>query len=102
MVVARLLNTLLSDPEKLIPQSSWEDGSTERSKERRVCDYISGMTDSYAERLYKRLFTPGFGSSGDELRTFLTELKQNGSNGPILPFTGWLSLRRSFSEPGLV
>ena len=31
--------------------------------ERRVCDYVSGMTDSYAERL----FNPGFGSSGDEL-----------------------------------
>lgn len=67
MVVAQLFDTLLSDPEKLIPQSSWQDGCTESSKERRVCDYIAGMTDSYAERLYKRLFTPGFGSSGDEL-----------------------------------
>ncbi len=67
MVVARLYDTLLSDPESLIPQSSWQDGCTESSKERRVCDYVAGMTDSYAERLYKRLFNPGFGSSGDEL-----------------------------------
>lgn len=67
MVVARLFNTLLSDPERLIPQSSWQDGCTESSAERRVCDYVAGMTDSYAERLYKRLFNPGFGSSGDEL-----------------------------------
>ncbi|MBU3033650.1 anti-phage deoxyguanosine triphosphatase [Tritonibacter mobilis] len=67
MVVAHLFDTLLSDPVKLIPQSSWQDGCIESSKERRVCDYIAGMTDSYAERLYKRLFTPGFGSSGDEL-----------------------------------
>ncbi|MFT8897968.1 MAG: hypothetical protein ABF968_13560 [Acetobacter sp.] len=67
MVVKRLFETLQSDPESLIPQSSWQDGCIESSKERRVCDYIAGMTDSYAERLYKRLFSPGFGSSGDEL-----------------------------------
>ncbi|KAA2311348.1 hypothetical protein E0K93_20900 [Puniceibacterium sp. HSS470] len=67
MVVERLFDTLLSDPESLIPQSSWEDGCLESSTERRVCDYVAGMTDSYADRLYKRLFHPGFGSSSDEL-----------------------------------
>ncbi|MEM9970714.1 MAG: dGTPase, partial [Pseudomonadota bacterium] len=67
MVVARLFDTLLSDPERLITQSSWQDGCSESSTERRVCDYVAGMTDSYAERLYKRLFQPGFGNSGDEL-----------------------------------
>jgi dGTPase len=67
MVVAQLFETLLSAPEHLIPQSSWQDGCRESSTERRVCDYVAGMTDSYAERLYKRLFSPGFGSSGDEL-----------------------------------
>ncbi|WP_435166901.1 anti-phage deoxyguanosine triphosphatase [Falsirhodobacter sp. 1013] len=67
MIVARLFDTLISDPESLIPQSSWQDGCRESSTERRVCDYVAGMTDSYAERLYKRLFHPGFGSSGDEL-----------------------------------
>jgi dGTPase len=67
MVVAQLFDTLLSNPESLVPQASWQDGCTESTTERRVCDYVSGMTDSYAERLYKRLFNPGFGSSGDEL-----------------------------------
>ncbi len=67
MVVSRLFDTLLSDPKSLIPQASWQDGCNDSSTERRVCDYIAGMTDSYAERLYKRLFHPGFGSSGDEL-----------------------------------
>jgi dGTPase len=67
MVVAQLFDTLISAPEHLIPPSSWEDGCRESSPERRVCDYVAGMTDSYAERLYKRLFSPGFGSSGDEL-----------------------------------
>lgn len=67
MVVAQLFDTLISAPEHLIPPSSWDDGCRESSPERRVCDYVAGMTDSYAERLYKRLFSPGFGSSGDEL-----------------------------------
>jgi dGTPase len=67
MVVAQLFDTLISDPEHLIPSSSWQDGCIESSTERRICDYVAGMTDSYAERLYKRLFSPGFGSSGDEL-----------------------------------
>jgi dGTPase len=37
------------------------------SEERRVCDYIAGMTDSFAAKIYHRLFTPGIGSSRDEL-----------------------------------
>lgn len=66
-IVKKLFEVLASNPEGLIPQSSWEDGCTNSSKERRVCDYVAGMTDNYAEKLYKRLFQPGFGSSGDEL-----------------------------------
>jgi dGTPase len=29
---------------------------------RMICDYVSGMTDGYALRIYKRLFSPDFGS----------------------------------------
>ena len=67
MIVKRLFKVLIENPQGLIPQSSWKDGCTDSSVERRVCDYIAGMTDSYAEKLYKRLFQPGFGSSRDEL-----------------------------------
>lgn len=66
-VVSRLYLELLSAPKLLIPQGSWEDGVDDSTTERRVCDYVAGMTDAYAEKLYKRLFQPGFGSSGDEL-----------------------------------
>jgi dGTPase len=31
-------------------------------KARRLCDYVSGMTDAYALRSYKRLFDPDYGS----------------------------------------
>lgn len=32
---------------------------------RLVCDFLAGMTDGYAARMYKRLFVPDFGSIGD-------------------------------------
>ena len=67
MIVERLFEVLNANPKELIPQSSWNDGCEDSSVERRVCDYIAGMTDGYAEKLYKRLFQPGFGSSRDEL-----------------------------------
>jgi dGTPase len=66
-IVSQLFEVLASSPVELIPPSSWNDGCLDSSRERRVCDYIAGMTDSYAEKLHKRLFQPGFGSSGDEL-----------------------------------
>ncbi len=32
---------------------------------RLICDFLAGMTDGYAVRMYQRLFSPGFGSIGD-------------------------------------
>ncbi|SDB33592.1 anti-phage deoxyguanosine triphosphatase [Belnapia rosea] len=66
-IVQDVYCTLLSDPEKLIPSSSWANGEIDCSVSRRVCDYVAGMTDGYAEKVYRRLFLPGFGSSSDEL-----------------------------------
>ncbi len=37
----------------------------EAGRARLVCDFLAGMTDGYAARTYKRLFTPDFGSIGD-------------------------------------
>ncbi|MFL5008162.1 MAG: hypothetical protein ACJ8DK_22795 [Microvirga sp.] len=54
-------------PANLIPQASWEDGDETATQERRVCDYVAGMTDAYAEKVYSRLFEPGSGTSSDEL-----------------------------------
>jgi dGTPase len=66
-IVAGILGEMLNDPGHLIPKQSWADGDETATKERRVCDYVAGMTDSYAERVYRRLFIPGSGSSRDEL-----------------------------------
>ncbi len=39
--------------------------SEEPARARLVCDFLAGMTDGYASRTYKRLFSPDFGSIGD-------------------------------------
>jgi dGTPase len=35
------------------------------ARARLVCDFLAGMTDGYAARTYKRLFSPDFGSIND-------------------------------------
>ncbi len=30
-----------------------------------ICDYLAGMTDAFASRIYKRLFDPDYGSIVD-------------------------------------
>jgi dGTPase len=38
---------------------------TDAGKARRVCDYLAGLTDGEAIRIYRRLFDPEFGSITD-------------------------------------
>ena len=42
-----------------------EEAPDEAAKARLICDFLAGMTDGYAARTYKRLFSPDFGSIGD-------------------------------------
>ncbi len=37
-------------------------GDDRRAGARVICDYLAGMTDGFASRIYKRLFDPDFGS----------------------------------------
>jgi dGTPase len=66
-IVRLIFEELSTSPAELIPQAAWNDLDNKDSNERRVCDYVAGMTDGYAEKIYNRLFTPGYGSSHDEL-----------------------------------
>lgn len=53
---------------QLLPSDTAEEiqsTSDESERARFVCDFLAGMTDGYAVRTYKRLFTPDFGSIGD-------------------------------------
>ena len=45
--------------------SEIESAPDANSRARLVCDYLAGMTDGYAARTYKRLFSPDFGSIND-------------------------------------
>lgn len=53
---------------QLLPADSAEEianAPDEASRARLVCDFLAGMTDGYAARTYKRLFSPDFGSISD-------------------------------------
>jgi len=42
-----------------------EVGDDPQRRTRIICDYLAGMTDGFAIRIYKRLFDPDFGSIVD-------------------------------------
>ncbi|WP_081152291.1 anti-phage deoxyguanosine triphosphatase [Cognaticolwellia beringensis] len=68
-IVMELFEALSSDPERLLPKSTvvrWQMAKENNQNQHRViADYVAGMTDEYATRLYQTLFLPigqtGFG-----------------------------------------
>jgi len=57
MCLTGLFNAFTANP-ALLPESVQREGSHD-SLQRRICDYISGMTDRYAISEYKKLYSPG-------------------------------------------
>ncbi len=69
-LIIELFEALSSDPERLLPTTTvdkYKKAESEREKQRVICDYISGMTDEYATRLYKKIYAPHKGSIFDRL-----------------------------------
>lgn len=69
-VVAKLFEAFSSDPEMLMPGDFvgvYRTQDTVTDKMRVICDYISGMSDAYAGKIYSRLFIPGSGTAFDLL-----------------------------------
>ncbi len=68
-IVMELFEALSSDPERLLPKTTvtrWQQAKIKNQNPHRViADYVAGMTDEYATRLYQTLFLPigqtGFG-----------------------------------------
>ncbi len=68
-IVMELFEALSSDPERLLPKATaqrWQLAIEQNVNPHRViADYVAGMTDEYATRLYQTLFLPigqtGFG-----------------------------------------
>lgn len=69
-LVVELFEALSSDPERLLPGNTrkrYTDESTQQKKMRIICDFIAGMTDEYATRMYEKLYYPHKGSIFDRL-----------------------------------
>lgn len=68
-IVMELFEALISDPLRLLPKNTvkrYQQAEQENKNAYRViADYVAGMTDEYATRLYQTLFIPNNGSYRD-------------------------------------
>jgi dGTPase len=66
-VVMELFEALSSDPLRLLPSNTakrWQKAKDDNLNHHRViADYVAGMTDEYATKLYQTLFSPTSGTS---------------------------------------
>ena len=70
LIVLNLFKALWGNADRLLPRNTWarfEAAETERGRRRVVCDYIAGMSNVYAARLYDKLFSADSGSIFDRL-----------------------------------
>lgn len=69
-LVMELFQALASDPDRLLPHSThcrYKKASNNQGKMRVICDFVSGMTDEYATRMYEKIYHPHKGSIFDRL-----------------------------------
>lgn len=67
LMIMKLFEVLKENPSRLLPASTLNHYDQAQNKERILSDYISGMTDGYATKLYHKLFSPSIGSIFDRL-----------------------------------
>ncbi|MFT5676508.1 MAG: dGTPase [Paraglaciecola sp.] len=68
-VVMELFQAFASDPQRLLPENTrkrWAKAHAENNGHRVISDYISGMTDGFAAKLYTNLFLPSSAGSNDK------------------------------------
>lgn len=66
-VVKQLFEVFASDPKRFLPKTTLARYEKDNKKIRVICDYISGMTDEYATKLYQTVFMPQCGSIFERL-----------------------------------
>lgn len=67
-IVMALFEAFNSEPDRLLPTNTglrWQVAESESDKHRVIADYISGMTDEFANRVYANLFLPKSHSIGE-------------------------------------
>jgi dGTPase len=64
-----LFEVLNDNPKTLLPKTTYQKyyNAPCDNKRRVICDYISGMTDNYATKIYKKIFSPDAGSIFDRI-----------------------------------
>lgn len=68
--MVELFDVFASDPKRFLPESTrkqYEDAKDDADQVRVICDFIAGMTDDYATRMYEKIFHPKKGSIFDRL-----------------------------------
>jgi dGTPase len=65
--IMSLFEVLQDNPKRLLPKSTYERYEATGKGARVISDYLSGMTDSYATKLYHKLFSPSIGSIFDRM-----------------------------------
>jgi len=69
-LVMRLFEAFEAEPKRFLKENfieSYESAADELKKYRVLCDYVAGMTDEYATRMYERMFVPRQGNIFDRL-----------------------------------
>ncbi|MDB4281821.1 dGTPase, partial [Paraglaciecola sp.] len=69
-IVMELFQAFASDPQRLLPDNTsqrWLEAHEAGNGHRVIADYISGMTDGFASKLYSTLFMPSSAVVGEKL-----------------------------------
>lgn len=70
LIVLDLFKSLRANPQALLPRNTFDrfnQAESERAQHRILSDYIAGMTNTYASRLYEKFFTASQGSIFDRI-----------------------------------
>ena len=69
-IVMELFQAFASDPQRLLPENTcqrWIVANNAGNGHRVIADYISGMTDGFASKLYSTLFMPSSAITGETI-----------------------------------
>ncbi|MEX2108977.1 MAG: hypothetical protein WD802_00040 [Gemmatimonadaceae bacterium] len=69
-IVMSVFEALETEPKRLLTTSfrtDFNQAASDAERLRAICDYVAGMTDSYASRVFERLFVPRQGSVFERL-----------------------------------
>ena len=64
-VILTVFDICQHNMQRLLPPAVFEETKNSDNPKRELCDYIAGLTDASATRLYNRLTTPSTGSIFD-------------------------------------